>query len=327
MNASVGSSDLVTPPALPGVIGALDDARVGRICWYEDGPDYKCSRARPLLLLHSIDAAASAYDMKPLYEHYREERPVFAVDFPGFGLSDRSARMYTPRLMTDAIHAILAFIRDKYGDAPVDAVALSLSCEFLARAAIEDPGAFRSIGFVSPTGFNCLPLREGPSGSTLGHPRLLAVLNRPTVGPTLYRLLTLRRVIRYFLRRTWGSKHIDEGLFDYDYLITRSEGAEHAPLHFLSGFLFSGDSGALYQGLAHPIWVAHGVRGDFVDYRGLRQVANRPNWSIEVFPTGAMPHFEMTAQFVRQYDVWADRSASTKVYDSYWLDKLSARMP
>jgi hypothetical protein len=50
-------------------------------------------------------------------------------------------------------------------------------------------------------------------------------------------------------------------LLDYDYLITRTEGAEHAPLHFLSGFLFSGDSGALYQGLAHPIWVAHGVRG------------------------------------------------------------------
>jgi hypothetical protein len=62
--------------------------------------------------------------------------------------------MYTPRLMTDAVHAILAVIRDKYGDAPVDAIALSLSCEFLARAAIEDRGAFRSIGFVSPTGFN-----------------------------------------------------------------------------------------------------------------------------------------------------------------------------
>jgi pimeloyl-ACP methyl ester carboxylesterase len=174
---------LVTPPALPGLIGALDDARIGRIRWYEDGPRHKRSAARPLLLLlHSIDAAASAYDMRPLYEHYREERPVFALDFPGFGLSDRSARMYNPRLMTDALHAILAVIRDKYGDAPVDAVALSLSCEFLARAAIEDPGTFRSIGFVSPTGFNCLPLREGPSASTLGHPRFLAVLNRSTVG-------------------------------------------------------------------------------------------------------------------------------------------------
>ena len=61
---------------------------------------------RPLLLLHSINAAASAYEMKPLFEHYSRERPVYALDFPGYGLSDRSARDYTPRLMTDAIHAL-----------------------------------------------------------------------------------------------------------------------------------------------------------------------------------------------------------------------------
>jgi hypothetical protein len=127
------------------------------------------------------------------------------------------------------------------------------------------------------------------------------------VGRRLFRLLTRRGVIRYFLRRTWGSKGIDEGLLDYDYLTTHTEGAEHAPLHFLSGFLFSGDIGTLYQALTHPIWVAHGVRGDFVDYRGLRQLADRKNWTIEVLPTGALPHFEMTAQFVRRYEIWTAR--------------------
>ncbi len=71
----------------------------------------------------------------------------------------------------------------------------------------------------------------------------------------------------------------------------------------------------------------NGVRGDFVDYRGLREVANRPNWSIEVFPTGAMPHFEMTAQFVRHYDVWAGRTESTKMSDRYSLDEWSAQIP
>lgn len=285
----------------------MDDPRSGRLCWYEDGPGGERPSGRPLLLLHSINAAASACEMKPIYEHYRRERAVYAPDFPGYGFSDRSARRYTPRLMTDAIHAILAVIRRDHGALPVDAIALSLSCEFLARAAMEDPGAFRSLAFVSPTGFNRLPLRQGPPASTLGYPRLLSILNRPAVGRRLFRLLTRRAVIRYFLRRTWGSKDIDAGLLDYDCLITRAEGAEHAPLHFLSGFLFSGDSGTLYEGLTHPIWVAHGVRGDFVDYRGLRQVADRANWTIEVLPTGALPHFEMPAQFVQRYERWAAR--------------------
>ena len=308
MNVAVLPPASLTPPALPGLAHAVEDPRVGRLSWYEDGGGDERAPGRPLLLLHSINAAASAYEMKPLFEHYRRERPVYAPDLPGYGLSDRSARMYSPRLMTDAIHAVLALIRRKHGDLPVDAMALSLSCEFLARAATEDPGAFRSLAFVSPTGFNRLPLRQGAPASTLGYPRVLAILNRPAVGRGLFRLLTRRGVIRYFLRRTWGSKGIDEGLLDYDYLTTHVEGAEHAPLHFLSGFLFSGDSGTLYQGLTHPIWVAHGVRGDFVEYGGLQGVANRPNWTVEVLPTGALPHFEMITEFVQRYEAWAARS-------------------
>jgi pimeloyl-ACP methyl ester carboxylesterase len=295
----------VVPPALPGSVYALDVPRVGRLSWYEGARGDERVTGRPLLLLHSINAAASGYEMKPLFEHYSRQRPVYAPDLPGYGLSDRSAREYTPRLMTDAIHALLAVIRQKQGAEPVDAIALSLSCEFLARAAVEDPGAFRSLAFVSPTGFNRLALRQGAPASTRGHPRVIAVLNRPSVGRRLFRLLTRRGVIRYFLRRTWGSKNIDEGLLDYDYLTTRAAGAEHAPLYFLSGFLFSGDSGTLYQQLTHPIWVAHGVRGDFVDYRGLKQVADRPNWTTEVLLTGALPHFEMTTQFVQRYEAWA----------------------
>jgi pimeloyl-ACP methyl ester carboxylesterase len=313
VNVSVSSSASVTPPALPGVAEAINDPSVGRLSWYQDGPADGLTPQRPLLLLHSINAAASAYEMKPLYEHYRKQRPVYALDFPGYGFSDRSARMYTPRLMTDAIHSLLAVIRRQPAALPVDAIALSLSCEFLARAAAEDPAAFRSLAFVSPTGFNRLPLRQGAPGSTRGLPRMLAVITRPAVGRRLFRLLTRRGVIRYFLRRTWGSKRIDEGLLDYDYLTTHVEGAEHAPLHFLSGFLFSGDSGTLYQELTQPIWVVHGVRGDFVDYRGLRQVAQRSNWTCEVMPTGALPHFEMAEEFVRRYDAWATRTESTPI--------------
>jgi pimeloyl-ACP methyl ester carboxylesterase len=293
------------PPALDGERRELRDERIGRLCWYQHAPAAPRSSI-PLLLVHSINAAASAYEMKPLYDIYRQQRPVFALDLPGYGASERSVRRYDPRLMTDGIHALIREIRSQYGPGPIDAMALSLSAEFLARAATEAPHTLRRLALISPTGFNNRTLREGPPGSTRGLPKLLSFFSRPAVGRRLFRLLSRRPVIRYFLRRTWGSRQIDEGLLDYDCATTAMPGAEHAPLHFLSGFLFSGDSGRLYRALEHPVWVVHGIRGDFVDYRGLAQLRDKSNWSIDVLPTGALPHFELPREFVERYDAWCN---------------------
>jgi hypothetical protein len=267
---------------------------------------YVAGRGAPLLLLHSVNAAASAAEVRPLHEHYRATRTVFSVDLPGYGFSERSDRAYTPRLMTDALHATVARIRARSGGAPVDALACSLSCEFLARAAVEAPAGFRSVALVSPTGFRGGRELRAPPGSTRAMPWLHRTLRGPGWGRALFRGLTRPAVIRYFLGRTWGSSAIDETLWRYDVLTTRVPGAEHAPLHFLSGGLFSADVQNVYEKLALPVWMSHGVRGDFTDYRGKALVADRPNWSFTVFPTGALPYFEVTMDFIAAYDAFLD---------------------
>lgn len=292
------------PLALSGERREIVDPRVGRLSWYQAGPAASGASGTPLVLVHSVNAAASAYEAKPLYEHYGRERPVYALDLPGFGFSERSDRPDDPRLITAAIHVLLAEIRRRHGSAPADALALSLSAEFLARAAVEAPDAFRSLALVSPTGFSRSALRTGPEGSTLGRSAPLAVLKLLNARRLVFELLTRRGTIRYFLRKTWGSDRVDEGLFEYDYLTTRPEGAEFAPLRFVSGFLFSGNSGDLYRALVHPVWAVHGVRGDFVEYPSLRLMEDRPNWTIKVLPTGALPHFEAPGEFFRYYDAW-----------------------
>jgi pimeloyl-ACP methyl ester carboxylesterase len=256
-----------------------------------------------MLLIHSINASGSAAEMRPLHEHYRSSRTVVAVDLPGFGFSERSDRNYTPRLMTDAVHAITDQIRARLGASAIDALALSLSCEFLARAAVERPDRYRSLALVSPTGFSGLRPWRGAPGSTRGLPWLYRALRGPggIWGGALFRALTRPGVIHYFLRRTWGSAEIDEALWAYDLLTTKAPGAEHAPLHFIAANLFSADIHEVYEKLDRPVWMSHGVRGDFTDYRSRVIVEARPNWRFTVFPTGALPFFEKPEDFT---DAW-----------------------
>jgi pimeloyl-ACP methyl ester carboxylesterase len=289
------------PPSVSGERFEFSGAGTGPLSAYVAG------EGEPLLLIHSINAAASAAEMRPLHEHCRATRRVFSLELPGYGFAERSDRAYTPRLMTDAIHAMTAEIRRRCGDRPVDAVALSLSSEFLARAAVESPAAFRSLALVSPTGFEGGRDRSGAPGTTLARPWLYAALRGPGWGGALFRALTRPAVIRYFLRRTWGADSIDEGLYEYSVITTRQPGAEYAPLAFLGGGLFSADIHTIYDRLELPVWVSHGVRGDFTNYRRKTVFGQRPNWSFTVFQTGALPHFEVGERFVAEYAAFLQR--------------------
>src|SRR5476649_1710639 len=124
----------------------------GRLTYYSARPEMP-GEFPPMLLVHSINAAGSAYEIKPLYEYYRQSRTVYALELPGFGHSERGKREYTIRMMTDAILLVAGEIQNVHGRGPIDALAVSLSSEFLARAVTEMPLGFRSAALVSPTGF------------------------------------------------------------------------------------------------------------------------------------------------------------------------------
>lgn len=291
------------PPALSGALEA-QSIPFGRLSYYRDGP----ATGTPLLLVHSMNAAGNAYEVKPLYDHYKAIRPVVAPDLPGFGFSERRDIIYTPRLMSDAILAVAALLKDQTGGQPIDALALSTSCEFLARAASEQPGLFRTLALVSPTGFYGKRSGDGAPGTTYGIPGVRKALSNPLWGKAVYRLLVSRASIKFFLRKTWGSPNIDEGLLDYDYISAHQPGAEYAPFSFVSGFLFSRDIMRVYKSLTGPVWMTHGTRGDFVDYKRKTEVEGRPQWTVEVFQTGALIHFEEIAAFTRGYDRFLERA-------------------
>ena len=123
----------------------VQTADAGTISYYADAS----KSGRPLLLLHGIHAAASAYEMRPLFECFRGERPVYALDLPGFGFSERGGRPYSPATY---VHAIEHLLRNVAMERGVDVVALSLTGEYVAKVAVEMPSRALAV-LLSPTGF------------------------------------------------------------------------------------------------------------------------------------------------------------------------------
>jgi pimeloyl-ACP methyl ester carboxylesterase len=303
------------PPALAGEPVTLQGS-FGRVHAYAAGPAPGAPAAVPLLLLHSVNAAASAAEVRPLFDALAPTRAVLAPDLPGYGLSERSDRVYTPRLMTDAVKAAIEALRQRTGAAAVDVLGVSLGCEFVARAAAEAPQAVRRVVLVSPTGLRGTKRREGAEAQGIGPAWVQTLLRGPGRAPgrgsgwgePLFRGLTRPDVIRYFLRRTWGSKDIDEALWRYDILATRQPGAEHAPLSFLAAALFSADVTRVYESMPQPVWAVHGTRGDFTDYRGLAVLRTPQPWQVTVMKdTGALMYFERPEEFVRELLAFLDR--------------------
>lgn len=258
--------------------------------------------ALPVLLVHSVNAAASAAEVRPLFDEFGRSRPVYALDLPGYGLSERRAQAYTLRQMTDAVTVAARSVQARHGVAAVHAIGVSLGSEFVARSSAEQPGLYASLTLVSPTGLRGGQVLAGPEGSSRFVPVADRVLRAPGWGGWLFRQLTRPGVIRYFLRRTWGRREIDEALWAYCCLTARQPDAEHAPLSFLSAGLFAADIHRVYGRVDVPVLVVHGTRGDFTDYRGLPTVSAGRGWRVHVMrDAGALPYFERPDEFMAVY--------------------------
>ncbi|WP_020506473.1 alpha/beta fold hydrolase [Lamprocystis purpurea] len=290
-----------TPATVHPLADALDaprktfSTRAGqRLAYYVDGP----AAGTPLVLIHSINAAPSSYEMKPLFDHYRAQRPVYSLDLPGFGQSERPAGPYTPGLFADAIGDFLTQVVAQ----PAAVVALSLSAEFTARAAAAVPDLVASLVLISPTGFSRRPLPSAAAARGVHR-----VLTTPGLSQWLYDLVASRPSIRYFLNKSFTTKAPDD-LIDYAYATSHQPGARHAPLYFLSTQLFTPQAAdRLYAGLKDLPVLVIADRDPYVDFAALPDfVAAHPNWRHETLaPQLGLPQ-------------WEHPAATRAVLDRFW---------
>lgn len=282
---------LPLPPALDAGRERFGGGFAGNLHAYVD----RSGEGVPLVLLHSINAAASAYEVRPLFEHFRGRRPVYALELPGFGFSERANRPYTARVYTNAIIDLL----ETQLDGPADLLALSLSSEFAARAALERPARVRSLALLSPTGLGPDSSRTGPNE------RVYRLLSFPLWSQALYDLLVTRSSIRYFLRQSFYGEP-DDGLVAYSYRTAHQPGARFAPLAFISGKLFSPDiRRAVYEKLTQPVLVLYD-QDAYTRFDALPDLLmQHDNWQAQrIIPTRGLPHFDQPEQTFRALEAF-----------------------
>jgi pimeloyl-ACP methyl ester carboxylesterase len=282
------------PKAIAAELLTLVYRPSGPLNVYQD----RSGSGRPLVLIHSINAAASAYEMRPLFQHYRGKRPVYALDLPGFGFSARPDIEYSPEVYVNAIITML----EGADIGQADVVALSLSSEFAAEAARRRPELFHSLTLISPTGM----YRRGGEGSSqasassgvdkFAYPLLsFRLWARP-----FYDLLTTKRVISWYLQRNFVGS-IPDGMVDYSVATSHQPGAEHAPLYFVSGKLFTPNAfDKIYRQISTPTLVIYD-QDPYVRFDRLPElIASNKAWqATRISPTLGLPHWEKTEETVQ----------------------------
>jgi pimeloyl-ACP methyl ester carboxylesterase len=136
-------------------------APFGRVVYYTNATELEARaseqeqeypNAPPLLLLHGMHMRADAHELALLLDAFRAGRHVYVPDLPGFGASQPGESPCHPELYVDCVKQLIELCA---GDAlaPVDVVAVGLTCEHAARAVASLPDMVRSFAMIGPTGF------------------------------------------------------------------------------------------------------------------------------------------------------------------------------
>jgi pimeloyl-ACP methyl ester carboxylesterase len=222
--------------------------------------------------------------MRPLFESFRWRRPTFALDLPGFGLSERTGRSYAPTLFALALSELLRKMRGRFASA--DVVALGRGAEAATRVATGEQGLIRSLAILEPAGL----LTPRDRGLQRLAARLALSLG-DRAARALFSLMTTRPWIRHSLRERFRGMP-DPELIAYAHASAKVPGAHHAPLAALALRRCQPETTQLYHSLTIPVLVVHDARGAHaIELEAfLRGRANR--YAMRVSPTRGMPQFE-----------------------------------
>ena len=214
--------------------------------------------APPLLLLHTPELAASAYEMRKIIEPLAQHYHVYSPDLIGFGFSDRPAMDYTAETYVTLCRDFLTELVKK----PVTIVASRISCNYAVVLAATFPHLCERLVLISPVALegtqervSLLPVLKTEIPFTNAWSQLLQIA---PVKWLLYPMLSTRFALHSILAKQHAL--INTADLDYYYAASHQFGAQHASMALLAGKLEQDVSQQLAR-LQQPTLIIWGARG------------------------------------------------------------------
>ncbi len=271
----------------------------GKINFYQKGS----GKQTPLLLVHGLHMFAGLFDILPIFEAFGNSRPVYAIDLPGFGRSEKTDRPYRPSMYQEAI---TDFIKNQIGK-PCHVLTLGNASEFAGAAALADPNWIKSLVMINPTGF-AMPQ---PTVLTTNSFRkkwqefFLSYLRVPLWSLPLYDIIASRSEVADYYRDRF-TYNVPTDLIELAYTSAHQPGAHFAPMVFASGKLTTPDIRTIvYEKITQPVLVIYDneIEKSFDMLPQLvREHANWKAWRSR--STKGMPHFEKSGELFREFDLF-----------------------
>jgi pimeloyl-ACP methyl ester carboxylesterase len=237
-----------------GIGGTVD-----RYWWNWQGKQYQIvyeslGQGSPVLLLPAFSTVSTRAEMRKIAQLLSSQYQVFALDWLGFGQSDRPLLDYQPDLYRQLLQD---FVRDTFNN-PITVIAAGHAAGYGLELAKQQPAAVTKLILVAPTWRGPLRAMGLPKGVRNS---VREMVRSPILGQALYFLNTTPSFLRLMYKR---HVYVDESKLTPEFIaqkhqITQAQGSRYAPAAFVTGTIDPVETRsqwlAYFESLALPILV------------------------------------------------------------------------
>lgn len=186
----------------------------------------------PVLLLPAFSTVSTRGEMQGIAEQLAPHFQVVAMDWLGFGQSDRPALDYQPALYRQLLQD---FLQSQF-DQPVVVVAAGHAAGYVMQVAQQTPCPWSKMVLVAPTWKGPLRVMGAP---TPVRNAVRELVRSPGIGEALYNLNTAPAFLKFMYRQHVyvDANKLTPEFMQQKYDITQHSGGRYAPAAFVTGTL------------------------------------------------------------------------------------------
>lgn len=248
----------------------------------------------PVLLLHGLGAGNSMDEWRANFDALRAHHTVYAMDFSGWGLSDKPHHQSSPHDMVEQIR----FFLDDVVRQPCALIASSDACAYAIEAAKLLPERVSKLMLICPP---TAPDNDASAPhETFLRGALQKLVSLPVLGQTVVNIIASRKGIESFAERHlyFEKSRVDERTVSRYYASAHQPDVKYALASFITGSL-AHDAREAWSSLTQPALLVWGRNARINPLETAPEwLALKPDARLEVIDNAMLlPHLEHAAQF------------------------------